>query len=327
MSRNGSGTYTVPNTFSPGEVISSADHNENFDDLGDEITNSVAVDGQSTMTGTLKLSNGTAALPALTFGTDTDCGIYRIGGNNVGIAVNGAKVLDIATTGLGVTGALLPSSSDGGALGSTSLMWSDLFLASGSVINFNAGDVTITHAANGLTFAGGSSGYAFDAAISITAGGLSVSAGSVSLPAGSVAVAALNTALFATQAQQEAGTSNVVATTPGRQHNHPSAAKAWGTVIVSGGSPSLTANYNVTSITDNGVGDFTANLTTAMSSTNYAVIATVFNSGGGGFVDGVEVISQTASAIRFHVFAADETANTNQELIDRSFYFVVFGDQ
>lgn len=57
---------------------------------------------------------------------------------------------------------LSPHVSDGVALGSTSLMWSDLFLASGGVINFNNGDVTITHGANTLTFAGAASGYSFD---------------------------------------------------------------------------------------------------------------------------------------------------------------------
>lgn len=50
---------------------------------------------------------------------------------------------------------LSPSTSDGAALGSTSLMWSDLFLASGGVINFNNGDVTITHSSNLLTLGGG----------------------------------------------------------------------------------------------------------------------------------------------------------------------------
>lgn len=60
---------------------------------------------------------------------------------------------------------LVPNSSDGAALGSASLMWSDLFLASGAVINFNNGDVTVTHSANTLAFAGASSGYTFDSTI------------------------------------------------------------------------------------------------------------------------------------------------------------------
>ena len=51
-------------------------------------------------------------------------------------------------------GAALLNSSDGGALGSATKMWSDLFLASGGVVNFAAGDVTLTHAAGKLTFGG-----------------------------------------------------------------------------------------------------------------------------------------------------------------------------
>lgn len=48
-----------------------------------------------------------------------------------------------------------PTVSDGSALGTTSLMWSDLFLALGAVINFNDGDITLTHSANTLTLGGG----------------------------------------------------------------------------------------------------------------------------------------------------------------------------
>ena len=58
-----------------------------------------------------------------------------------------------------------PSASDGAALGTSSLMWSDLFLASGGVINWNNGDVTITHSTNTLAFGGASSGYTFSANI------------------------------------------------------------------------------------------------------------------------------------------------------------------
>jgi len=50
---------------------------------------------------------------------------------------------------------LTPHVSDGVSLGTGSLMFSDLFLASGSVVNFNNGDMTITHASNQLTISGG----------------------------------------------------------------------------------------------------------------------------------------------------------------------------
>ena len=48
-----------------------------------------------------------------------------------------------------------PNTNDGCALGLSSTSWSDLFLASGAVLNFNAGNVTVTHAAGVLTLAGG----------------------------------------------------------------------------------------------------------------------------------------------------------------------------
>lgn len=49
---------------------------------------------------------------------------------------------------------LIPGTSDGAALGSTTKMWSDLFVASGAVINFNNGNVTLTHGAGSLTLGG-----------------------------------------------------------------------------------------------------------------------------------------------------------------------------
>lgn len=53
------------------------------------------------------------------------------------------------------THTIRPNANDGAALGTSALMWSDLFLASGAVVNFNNGDVTLTHATDKLTLAGG----------------------------------------------------------------------------------------------------------------------------------------------------------------------------
>ena len=48
-----------------------------------------------------------------------------------------------------------PGADNGTALGDANQRWSDLFLASGAVINFDAGDVTATHSSNTLTIGGG----------------------------------------------------------------------------------------------------------------------------------------------------------------------------
>ena len=55
---------------------------------------------------------------------------------------------------LSAGGALSPGVTDATALGTTALMWADLFLASGSVVNFDNGNVTITHTPARLTIDG-----------------------------------------------------------------------------------------------------------------------------------------------------------------------------
>ncbi len=81
-------------------------------------------------------------------------------------------------------GAVVPTTSDGAALGTTALMWSDLFLASGSVVNFNNGDVTITHAANTLTVAGGTLATAALTTTTIVASGAITPTGGVAAAGG-----------------------------------------------------------------------------------------------------------------------------------------------
>lgn len=53
------------------------------------------------------------------------------------------------------TNAITPVTNDGTGIGTGSLSFSDLFLASGAVVNFNNGDITLTHSADVLTLAGG----------------------------------------------------------------------------------------------------------------------------------------------------------------------------
>jgi len=135
------------------------------DNIGLSLNAAKVVDFAATQIG---FPDGVVAGPGISFTADTDSGIYRIGANNIGIAVNATKILDIATTGLSVAGALLPTTNDGGALGSTSLKWSDLFLAALSVINWNSGDVTLTHGTNYLFFEGGGE-YAFNNSVYVGA--------------------------------------------------------------------------------------------------------------------------------------------------------------
>jgi hypothetical protein len=86
--------------------------------------------------------------------------------NTINFYANNAKEVVLAEN------SISPGTSDGTALGTTSLMWSDLFLASGSVINFNNGDVTLTHSSNTLTAAGGTVATAALTTSTIVASGI-----------------------------------------------------------------------------------------------------------------------------------------------------------
>ena len=77
--------------------------------------------------------------------------------------------------------------------------------------------------------------------------------------------------------------------------------KAW--VSFNGtGTVAINANYNVTSITDNGVGDYTVNFTSALADANYGVAGYTRNAGGAGAVTLAAINTsgaQTTSACRF----------------------------
>lgn len=83
----------------------------------------------------------------------------------------------------------------------------------------------------------------------------------------------LTTDLAASIVQQEAGSSNVVFTTPGRQHFHPSAAKAGGNLDGTGTAALAAGDYGISLASDNGTGDYTISFDTAFSDTNYWLTA------------------------------------------------------
>lgn len=128
---------------------------------------------------------------------------------------------------------------------------------------------------------------------------------------------------LATQTETNTGTDDARAVTPLKLNKAQPTAAAWGKITVSGGTPSLADSYNVTSITDSGTGIYTVNLTNAMSSANYVVVA---NASRSGFASDaaftVTIESMATGSFRL------EAHNQNGVLVDSaSVYFVVFGDR
>jgi hypothetical protein len=66
------------------------------------------------------------------------------------------------------------------------------------------------------------------------------------------------------------------------------------------GTPAIRASGNVSSITDNGTGDYTVNFTTAMPDVNYCIMrSTSSNSGSPDFYPPADLGTITASSVRF----------------------------
>lgn len=120
----------------------------------------------------------------------------------------------------------------------------------------------------------------------------------------------------ATQAQQETGTSLVVAVTPGTQQYHQSAGKMW---IQADASGNISASYNVASITDGGTGLITVTIATDFSSATYTILGIAELSSN---VIRVGITSHSAGSFNARGNAATDT------LTDPDFwFFACFGDQ
>lgn len=114
--------------------------------------------GASSTTQYISCINGAGTLRLMADRDNTSAG------SNIEFAIDGNGEVRVDAS------AIYPLSNDGNALGKAAQSWSDLFLASGAVINFNNGDATITHSTDKLSFGGADSGYWFDNTVYLDSG-------------------------------------------------------------------------------------------------------------------------------------------------------------
>lgn len=92
MARDGSGNYSIPNTFTPSTTIASTAVNSNFSDIATALTNSLARNSEGPMTAAIVLhQNG------FNYEVDPDTGIKRTGANELAIFAGGANVVVVGT--------------------------------------------------------------------------------------------------------------------------------------------------------------------------------------------------------------------------------------
>jgi hypothetical protein len=110
LPRNGSGSYNPPlSSWNPAianQTISSDDWNSLRDDMSTAISQSLANDGQTTASARIpfaqgiSVASGTVTTPAVNFSSDPDCGLYRVGANEIGLAAGGVAGLTVTSTGV-----------------------------------------------------------------------------------------------------------------------------------------------------------------------------------------------------------------------------------
>jgi hypothetical protein len=316
---NGSGVFNRVHSWAAdlaGAVPVTASRQDAEDDgIATGLSTTICRDGQSTTTARIPFAAGTSAAAGTTASVaysqtnDNNTGMYFPATDQWGLVAGGTAVLTGTATGVAVTGtlttsgALTPSSSDGAALGSASVMWSDLFLASGAVINFNNGNATMTHAAGSLTTAvttfaitgaltvsttaavtgnatfGGTVGVTGATTLSSTlaagattiTGALSASGDfaiatnklTVASASGNMAVAGTLAVTGATTATGAVTANNAAGVTA------RNTIKAFGTVV----DGVKTAGFNFTGVTDNG-SSHTITFDTAMANDDYSIVLT-----------------------------------------------------
>ena len=318
MPRNSSGTYTSPVApFATGTTILSNSVNAELDDLGAEITDSLSRSGEGGMLARMRGVDGTSALPAYSFTSETTLGMYRAGSSDLRISDDGTDISKFTPTGItlyqattaekGLTvtnsttnGAGTTSTGNGTGAGVVSTGG-----ASGAVgglftgtVNNVAGSFQGHGTAAGISSAGGATGPGVSAVGGVTSGvggtfsaqaGNSAGIASTGHGTGVGGLFAAGTAATATDPTNAVELTNGNLKLSGTPPNPDESLsntltpanipKAWGTVAVAvGGDETLNAGFNIASVSNAG-GDLTVTLAQDFASANYAVMAHVYVSG------------------------------------------------
>jgi hypothetical protein len=129
----------------------------------------------------------------------------------------------------------------------------------------------------------------------------------------------------ASQSALEAETNEDTYAPPDLIKHSPSIAKGW--ILFDGtGTASISASYNVTSLTDNGTGDYTVVWDTDFSSATYAVVGTGYRTGSPDIT--AVVINATTGLATTGARIRTVEGNNGQSTVDSAFVCVTgFGDQ
>lgn len=101
MSYNGSGTYIPPagQPVATGTVIQSSTFNTLVTDIGNTLNNVLPRDGQASMSGQLKITDGTSGVPGIAFNSEASTGMFRPVSGALALVASGVENLRINSAG------------------------------------------------------------------------------------------------------------------------------------------------------------------------------------------------------------------------------------
>ena len=118
MPFNGSGTFSIVNTFVPNTTILSAAVNANFTDIATGLSDCLTRDGQAGMTAALKAVSGSLGAPGISFNSDATAGLYLSTTGIVGLVAKSLGLL-VNSSVYCVTSAAVQAGGSGYAVGDT----------------------------------------------------------------------------------------------------------------------------------------------------------------------------------------------------------------
>src|SRR3954466_1212853 len=118
MPFNGSGTFSIVNTFVPNTTILSAAVNQNFTDIATGLSDCLTRDNQAGMTAVLRAVSGSVSAPGITFNSDATAGLYLSATGVVGLVAKSLGLL-VNSSVFQVSSAAVQAGGSGYAVGDT----------------------------------------------------------------------------------------------------------------------------------------------------------------------------------------------------------------